>query len=341
MPSQPILRGPDWISFALAHLAYQTGTVRVADPDLGGFSHIVASRQGLFAVDEHRCSLVVHGLFFGITLRGPSIYVFEACDLPRSRTRRGRIIRLIRDGDRIVRSEVMASGLDNGCHQIDFIDDRLCVLDTYNQAILRFHPDGIRPERLYPLLPGAELSGPLGAVHANSLLQVGDRNLLLLHNGGEQSGQPSAIAACDRAWRQLDCRALPGQGCHNIAALEDGTLLSCGSLAGELISLDGLRIKISNMMTRGLSVGADSIAVGASTFSSRRGRHRVPGTITFLDRGFGVRAVLDVPGAPTDIRRLDGRDYSLSDYVRQNASELTRSWPSINPIGFGMEASYE
>lgn len=304
------------MSLALAHVAYQTGAVRVANPHLGGFSHIVASRQGLFAVDENRCSLVVHGLFFGITLRGPSIYVFEACDLPRSRTQRGRIIRLIRDGGRIVRSEVIASGLDNGCHQIDFIDDRLCVLDTYNQAILKFLPDGTS-ERLHPVLPGAEFHGAPCGAHLNSLLQVEDKNWLLLHNGGAQGGQPSAIAMCDRAWRLLDYVALPGQGCHNIAILEDGTVLSCGSMAGELISLDGLRIKISKMMTRGLSVGVDSIAVGASTFSSRRDRHRVPGTVTFLDRGFGVRAVLDVPGAPTDIRRLDGRDYSLSDYVRQ------------------------
>jgi hypothetical protein len=74
------------ISLALAHVAYEAGTVRLASTDLRGYSHIVASRQGLFAVSETSLSLIVHGLFFGITLRGPSIYVFEACDLPRKAT---------------------------------------------------------------------------------------------------------------------------------------------------------------------------------------------------------------------------------------------------------------
>jgi len=313
---QPILSESERVGLALAHLAYQTGAVRVANPNLGGFSHIVVTRQGLFAVNENRYSLLAHGLFFGITLRGSSIYVFEACDLPRVWTRRGRIVRLIRDGDRVVRSEVIVSGLDNGCHQIDFIDDRLCILDTYNQCILRFLPDGTGMERLHPLPPGAKRDGARGYLHANSLLQVEDKNLLLLHNGDEPSGQQSAIAVCDREWRLVDRWLLSGEGCHNIAALEDGSLLSCGSLAGELIGLDGLRIKISNMMTRGLSVGADSIAIGASTFSSRRDRRLAPGAVTFLGRGYGVRAVLDIPGAPTDIRRLDGCDYSLSSYVR-------------------------
>jgi hypothetical protein len=97
--------------------------------------------------------------------------------------------------------------------------------------------------------------------------------------------------------------------------VEDGTLLSCGSAAGEIISLDGPLAKISTLMTRGLSVDAGSIVVGASKFSARADRQAVPGTVTFLDRDWTVRSIVDMPGAPTDIRRLDGEDLGLSGFA--------------------------
>ncbi len=321
---EPVLSRSERISLALAESAYLTDTVRVVNPGLAGFSHLVASRQGLFAVDENRVSLVANGMFFGLTLCGASIYAFESCDLPRSDTGRGRIVRLARDGDAIVRGDVVAKGLDNGCHQMDFIDGRLHLLDTYNQRLLRCLPDGTQMERLHPLPPCGRYDWSDGYVHANSLLRIGDTNLLLLHRGGERTGLASTVALFDPEWRPLDSLELPGQGCHNLAVLEDGTLLSCGSVAGELITLDGRRMAISTMMTRGLSVGVDSIAVGASTYSSRRFRHLLPGTVTFLDRSFRIRSVLDVPGAPTDIRRLDGHDCSLSSHFGDDDPGLKR-----------------
>jgi hypothetical protein len=215
----------------------------------------------------------------------------------------------------VVGSEVIVRGLDNGCHQIDFIAGRLHILDTYNQSLLTCLPDGTDMERIRPLPPCARHDWSGGYVHANSLLRVSDTNLLLLHNGGKRNGLPSTVAVYDLDWRLLDTLVLPGYGCHNLAALEDGTLLSCGSLAGELVSLDGRRIRVSNRMTRGLSIGLDSVVVGASIFSRRRWRHLTPGTVSFLDRDCRVNTVLDIPGAPTDIRRLDGCDFSLSNHA--------------------------
>src|SRR5579862_639314 len=109
MAQETSFRENERLSLALADAAYRANEVRVVRTDLQGFSHIVASRQGLFAVNETAHCLVAHGIFFGITLRGDDIYVFEACDRPRRRTRRGRIIRLKRHGDRIVGSDVFAT----------------------------------------------------------------------------------------------------------------------------------------------------------------------------------------------------------------------------------------
>jgi hypothetical protein len=47
----------------------------------------------------------------------------------------------------------------------------------------------------------------------------------------------------------------------------------------------------------------------------------VPGAIHFYDRATWTRqASLRLPAAPTDVRRIDGQDFSLSNYL---ASQIT------------------
>ena len=313
--ARPPLTEAERIALALAHAAYDARTVRLVPHDLTGMTHIVATRRGLFAMNETGHLRISHGSFFGLTMRGSSIFAFEASDLAGLPTRRGRIVRLDWAGTRIARASVVADGLDNGCHQIDFIDGRLTVLDTQNQRVLRFDAGEAGYETLYPLPIMGRRAWSQGYVHINSLLQVEDRILLLLHNGFAYTGKASEVAIFDLDWREHARWPLPGHNCHNLAVLEDGTLLSCGSAAGEIIGLDGPLAKISTMMTRGLSVGAGSIVVGASKFSARADRHAVPGTVTFLDRDRAIRAVVELPAAPTDIRRLDGEDLGLSGFA--------------------------
>jgi len=307
------------IARALAHAAYDARTVRLVPHDLTGMTHLVATRGGLFALNAAGHIRIAHGSFFGLTMRGHSIFAFEACDLAGLPTRRGRIVRLDRAGGKIAEARVVIDGLDNGCHQIDFIDGRLTVLDTQHQRVLRFTAGEAGYETLYPLPPMGRRAWSRGYVHVNSLLQAEDRILLLFHNGFAYTGKASEVAIFDLDWRERERWPLPGQNCHNLAVLEDGTLLSCGSAAGEIIGLDGPLAKISTMMTRGLSVDAGSITVGASKFSARADRHAVPGTVTFLDRDWAVRSVVEMPAAPTDIRRLDGADLGLSGFAAGRA----------------------
>ena len=304
---------------ALAFSAYKSDSVRLVERNLAGFTHIVASRQGLYVVNERQWRLIAHGFFFGITFQGDDLLVFETCDLPRGPTRHGRLIRLeVRDRT-IVDAVVLAKGLDNGCHQIDMIDGKLIVVDTYNQEIVRFTGDWTAPEIIHPLpvsATGRWTGKDPGYGHVNSVLAVGERILLLLHNGGQHTNRPSEIVVCDQGWREQERWALEGSGCHGLALLEDGTLLTCGSMEGCLIGADGFRLHVSPCLTRGLAVGEDTIVVGASELATREGRLRNSGTITFLNRDYVVRTVLNVPGAPTEIRRLDGNDAGLSNYLR-------------------------
>lgn len=300
------------ISLALARRAYARREVRVVEPDIGDLPLLVSSRQGLFAADREHVLLVAHGLFFGLTLRDDLIYAFESCDLPHAPTNLGRIIRLRRRGGRIIERDVFVEGLDNGCHQIDFVGDRLCVLDTYNQRILAFAEDGSPLDIPQPLAAAEQGAWDRGYRHVNAILAVGDHILLMLHNGDGPSGRSSQILVLDRSWRQMGAWDLPHGGCHDLACLPDGTLLACGSPAGELIALNGRAKRISTMMTRGLAASDREIVVGASQFSARRARVRARGALHFLDPAWQVTHELELVAAPTCVMWLDRADYGCS-----------------------------
>lgn len=303
------------IRIALAAQAYAAGEIRMASYDLAGCDHLVATRHGLFVVNRTERRLIAYGLFYGITIAEDAIYAFEACGQPRDRTNRGRIVRFRRAGDTIVAAEVWADGLDNGCHQLDFIGDRLLILDTYLQRIATYRRDGGAIEYLQPVPLRPDGDWAQGYVHHNSILAYRDEIMLLFHNGADATGKPSEIAVFDPDWRLLRRTPLAGLGCHSLAVLEDGTVLSCGSMAGELIGTDGLKVKICDMMTRGLSVDDTQIVVGGSAFSERELRDEAGGAIVFLDRSYRTLATLPMPAPPMEIRRIDGRDRSLSSYL--------------------------
>ncbi len=307
--------GEATIRAALATQAYRAGVVRLVDADLSGCTYLVATRHGLFATDGRALRRIAHGFFYGITVLDDAILLFEAGDWPRSPTRRGRIVRLRVRGERIVGSDILATGLDNGCHQIDVIGDRLCVLDTYHQRVLAFALDGGEPEDIHPLGDARDGDWAGGYAHVNSLIAHGDAILLLLHNGAGRTGRPSEIARLTRDWQLVDRTHVDGMGCHSFAVLEDGAVLTCGSFAGEIVATDGLKVPVCDMMTRGLSVDAKAIVVGGSAFAERSARDTAGGALVFLDRSYRQTARLAVPGPVTEVRRIDGQDRSLSRYL--------------------------
>ena len=58
---------------------YVTGHVSIESRDMNGFSHLVASREGLFAVNKTSYKRVARGRFFGMTIRNGDIYRFQSC----------------------------------------------------------------------------------------------------------------------------------------------------------------------------------------------------------------------------------------------------------------------
>ena len=306
------------VRVALAFQAYKTDTIRMAGDDLHGCTHLAATRRGLFGVSRTGCRHITYGYYFGVTFRDGHIFAFEACDLPHGPTSQGRIVRLRLENGRVVEKAIVARGLDNGCHQIDFLRGQLHVVDTYNQQIVRFSADFTQRVTLSPLPvcpTGKWARTDPEYRHVNSILAVGDLNLLLLHTGETHTNGRSELAVFDLDWQPVSRWTLDGRWCHGLALLADGTLLTCGSVGGEVISVDGLKRKVSPLMTRGLAAGDDGIAVGGSRFAERGERIRSSGTVTFLDSNYQQQAEIELPGAPMELRRLDGQDRGLSTWL--------------------------
>ena len=290
------------VTDALARAAYLHDRVRIANGDVSGFECLVASRQGLFAAaSDGRTGRVAWGSFFGIRHHGSRIYIFEACDRPSNQSERGRIISFSLHNGQIDDPRVLVRGLDNNCHQIAIFDGCICVVDTANQRILRFTLEGEPIDSKSVLEPVGRGTADENYRHINAIARVGGRVAVMLHNGGENRERPSELAWLDEDWNIVERQILPGQGCHDIVADDDGRIWHCGSRAGEIINSDGLCVKVSPMFTRGLALSPRGFVVGYSQFGIRIDRERLAGGILFLNDSFTVRADVPLEGAPTDI----------------------------------------
>lgn len=289
------------IRVALARVAYARGQVRVADPDIAGFSWLVASPQGVFAVGLNGVKQVIHGWFFGIIRHGDMLFLFENCGMRDLSVTMGRVIRLrLRDGQ-LTEPEVLATGLHNNCHQLALIDGFLCVVDTANQTILRFTPSGEAVDVKRPFPPALPNDTSGAYLHLNALAKVGDRIALMLHNGKALPEKPSELAWFDRDWNLLSRQPLQGHSCHDIVADKHGVLWHTDSMAGDLIGSDGTRIDVTNeLMTRAIAFRGEHVLVGMSTFGPRHLRDNLRGAVVIFDRAFNRVAQIELRGAPTD-----------------------------------------
>lgn len=290
---------------ALARDAYERNLVRIADPDIAGYRWLVASPQGVFAAAPDKVKVAIHGWFFGLCRHGDSIYLFENCSHRGEPADMGRLVRVDVSAGRLAAPMVLARGLHRNCHQLAVIDDLICLVDTANQAILRFTMDGraVDVQRPFPPANPDDTSGAY--LHLNSIARIGERIALMLHNGKAAPEIPSELAWLDRDWKLCERHSIPGHSCHDIVEDERGVLWHSASMSGEIIGSNGARAKITGeMMTRGIAITADAMVVGMSTFGPRHIRDRLRGGLVILDRNLNRRAELAIRGAPTDIVAL-------------------------------------
>ncbi|MEQ8743129.1 hypothetical protein [Parasphingorhabdus sp.] len=280
----------------------------LADPQTKN-TYLVASRQGIYRVEHGKYEMLIAGCYFGITAQDGYIYCFKTDSLAAAEANPncGSLLRHEFRNNIVGEAEILCDGLDYNGHQIDFFDGSFWLVDSGNQQILEF--DSGWNATAHPIGPPVERRSEED-VHINSFHGRGDRIFLMFHNG--HRGIPSEIVEYDRAFREIRRTRLASTGCHDIVPLEDGSLLYCESIKGQIAVVSGATHKIDELYTRGLAVGDDEIAVGSSLYGVRASRQMLPGFVTFLDRQYNRISRLHLPAAPTQIRRLDGHDLSLS-----------------------------
>ncbi len=290
------------IKSALARKAYADNALRIANPDLQGKSWLVASHRGVFAVSQYSVCTAIHGWFFGICRHGDAIYLYENCGLRDRAANLGRIVRLdYRDG-RLTHPTILVKGLHGNCHQIRVIDGLLCLVDTANQAVLRFTLDGdpVDAKMPIPVAPANDTSGAY--THMNSIAKIGDRIGMILHNGKADPPKSSELIWLDTDWKLMSRQSLPGYWCHDIIEDDTGKLWHCDSKAGAIFASDGQRISLAaDRMTRAIALSGDHIVVGLSLFGPREIRDDLRGALLILDRSFNHIAEIKLDGSPTDI----------------------------------------
>ncbi|GGB54985.1 hypothetical protein GCM10011505_39980 [Tistrella bauzanensis] len=305
------------------------------------FTHLVASREGLYLARPSGYLRVMDGIFFGATIRDGMVWLFESEDSDlHAPTCRGRILRLAIDPVSAACGpvEVVAQGLDNGCHQIDFVRGRLVVVDTYRQALIVFAPDFSTRAVHHPAGIAMVDTGDPAYVHMNGIGGDGRDLLVMLSHAGTRPGRPSEVLRLDSGFQPVERFGLPGVMCHDLVVLEDGRLIANGSMGGFLIDRQGIIIQVDSLITRGLSIGADEVVIGSSTFGDRDRRIEATGRLTFAGRDLSMRARYDLPAAPTQIRRLDGLDLSLFDYRATLPATLQPASDPVSEPAPGVEA---
>lgn len=289
----------------MARKAYEEGVVRQVREDLAGFPWLVATHRGLFAVSADSVVTVAHGWFFGMHRHGNHLFLFENCGERLRDACRGRIVRFDWQDGRLSNPQVLVTGLHGNGHQLRMIDGLLCHVDTANQRILRFHPDG-RPFDIktpFPPAPDTDTSGAY--VHMNCIAKVRGQVAVMLHNGKAVERRKSELVWLDEEWNEARRVTLDGYMCHDIVPDDQGNLWHCLSEAGEIIADGGRRISLSDkLMTRAMAFCGDHLLVGLSSFGPRQIRDALAGEVVILDRDKRVIARHELPSGPADAATL-------------------------------------
>lgn len=289
------------IRIILARQAYEQGAVRQLVADLTGYSWLVATHRGLFAVSLEQIVQVAHGWFFGLHRDGERIYLFENCGEWLRDANRGRIVQFAWRDSQLTDPHVLVTGLHGNGHQLKMIDGFICLVDTANQRILRFDPNGRLHDIKTPFPPAPDSDTSGAYVHLNCIAKVNGRVAVMLQNGKSLVPRKSELAWLNEDWSVTQRRTLEGFKCHDIVQDDQGTLWHSASESGEIITEDGRRIRLSDsMMTRALAFAGEHMLAGLSSFGPRQDRDALRGEVAILDHAKQVVVRHELPSSPVD-----------------------------------------
>ncbi|MEZ5335189.1 MAG: hypothetical protein R2741_08120 [Methanolobus sp.] len=272
--------------------------------------YLIGTQKGLYILKNNNLSKLLDGRFYGITISSKKIYVFE-----KTGTSNGRIIELEINNNFEInkRGKVLINKLSPGCHQIDIVDDKLFIMDTYNNCILAYNLSDFSYNAYYPLgkLDNGRKSN--NYAHMNSLYHTENRFFVMCHNETSKTGRQSEILVLDSNLRKIEKIDTKASHAHNIVVLNN-QFIYCDS-TNNCLKVDNEIVFKGKHFTRGLSISKEHVLLGGSDHAKRADRTKVNGYIYVLNHDFSLFTQFLVPGMVQEIRRLDKPDISLSNYA--------------------------
>jgi hypothetical protein len=302
---------------------------RVAEHRSGPFpavSFLVAtSTHGVVLYEREQFIRIVPGNCYGITRCGDWWMAFQR------QGDFGRVVRFQVVGRRARHLQTVLYGLNYGIHQLDFVGDRLIVVDTLKNRLLVYdgaarlrraswrrwtcqvYPIGVREVADFRWDRLACRRDATTYRHFNSVFQHDGRLHVVAHNRTVESGRRSQLYVLDDGFTVLEVRDLNAADVHNYWT--DGTReLYCASAKGT-VRLDGADAVALGGYTRGLSVASDLLLVGSSRFEpERRAREQGDGCVHAIAPDLTALGHVTLPRTQIhEIRRLDATELGLSN----------------------------
>lgn len=274
---------------------------------------VISTPRRVFVFDAERGTttdlLLGGGEYYGVSWDSATVYLGRSARAggAASDARPGDVVALDRRGG----LSAVTPGRLRAAHQIEAVDGRLVVADTGNDRVSVFDADGTLVTDVgVAELGGGAMIDPVRGAHLNSVHYAAGRLWVVGHNHDE----PSLV--WELGWPSLEVVSLhrtAARWAHNVWIGEHG-LVVCDSRAGALKQVGGTTLWTAPnaaVVTRGLAVGGDWVAVGRSAVGGRRSRADSDGGFWLLDRtdlGLVDEFVFPGSGVVNELRLLDVAD---------------------------------
>lgn len=274
---------------------------------IDGLSPFLAGTQsGLLYVREGRAWRLHGGSVYGISAAAgsPHWYVFQR--IPGSF---GRILRIDPANGT---AASLVRFMSTGVHQIDWVNGRLAVMDTYNNRIALYDFRGRRRRSVYPCGPVENGRASANYKHFNSVFAAEGTVYVVAHNQSAATGMNSEIFVLDPGWRVLRVIPTESGSAHNVAEIED-ELWHLDSRGGSLVKGGEPVYREPGLFTRGLAVNRDHVLIGGSELAYREERGNTDGQVVVMSKRFEPLGRLRFVGSGgvQEIRFLEG-DLAMS-----------------------------
>jgi hypothetical protein len=182
-------------------------------------------------------------------------------------------------------------------HQILVHDNKLWVTCSYDNMIAVF--DGNDWDAWYPL--GTPQQEPFDINHFNSVVGFGNELCVVAHNLSRSTGKPSELLFFKLPEKVLIRRLSLGSSAHNVW-LHNGSLMTCSSGEGRLLSVNGCTVETGGF-PRGVAYLQREICIGISEFASRPDRDLGRGWIKIFDPYWNLCRTIEITeeGMVTDL----------------------------------------